>query len=371
VNQFNTQDLRVDCVVHATGSAGTQAGLVVGMEGTRSQIPVLGIGVRAAREAQETNVYNLAVKTAELLGVPGSVKRESVMANCDYVGGGYGVPTPGMVEAVTLMARLEGVLLDPVYSGKGMAGLIDLCRKGHFKKGENVVFLHTGGAVALYGYMDAFGEVYEGRSPFINFYGAPARRPTPSFNPHVARLYWQLANAASDDNVGDWNSRIRSWTCTSCIASRIEMMAPPIPFSRRAILFPGLDALNSDVTGYAARTTTGAWALYAARSMGVKPSASGSVRLQPALTSAVSAARTSSSDTGAPSTGQSAKARIVSFPSVSRAPSATSAGIMRTPTAARATAASRSVDSPAILPSTGAPACTSRCTRRADQRAAR
>ena len=159
VNQFNTQDLRVDCVVHATGSAGTQAGLVVGLEGTRSQIPVLGIGVRAAREAQETNVYNLAVKTAELLGVPGSVKRESVMANCDYVGGGYGVPTPGMVEAVTLMARLEGILLDPVYSGKGMAGLIDLCRKGHFKKGENVVFLHTGGAVALYGYMDAFGDL--------------------------------------------------------------------------------------------------------------------------------------------------------------------------------------------------------------------
>lgn len=159
VNQFNTQDLRVDCVVHATGSAGTQAGLVVGLEGTRSQIPVLGIGVRAAREAQETNVYNLAVKTAELLGVPGCVERESVRANCDYVGGGYGVPTPGMVEAVTLMARLEGILLDPVYSGKGMAGLIDLCRKGHFRKGENVVFLHTGGAVALYGYMDAFSDL--------------------------------------------------------------------------------------------------------------------------------------------------------------------------------------------------------------------
>ena len=156
VNQFNTRDLRIDCILHATGSAGTQAGLVVGLEGTRSQIPVLGIGVRAAKEAQETNVYNLAVKTAELLGVPGSVSRESVMANCDYVGGGYGVPTPGMIEAVTMMARLEGILLDPVYSGKGMAGLIDLCRKGHFKKGQNVVFLHTGGSVALYGYMDAF-----------------------------------------------------------------------------------------------------------------------------------------------------------------------------------------------------------------------
>jgi len=158
-DQFNNLGLNVDCLVHATGSAGTQAGLVAGFEGTRSQIPVLGIGVRAPKEAQETNVFNLAVKTAELLGVPGSVKRESVMANCDYVGGGYGVPTPGMVEAVTMLARLEGILLDPVYSGKGMAGLIDLCRKGYFKKGQNVVFLHTGGAVALYGYMDAFKDL--------------------------------------------------------------------------------------------------------------------------------------------------------------------------------------------------------------------
>ncbi len=155
-DQFNNLGLHVDCLVHATGSAGTQAGLVAGFEGARSQIPVLGIGVRAPKEAQETNVYNLAVKTADLLGVPGSIERASVMANCDYVGGGYGVPTPGMIEAVTMLARLEGILLDPVYSGKGMAGLIDLCRKGHFKKGENIVFLHTGGAVALYGYTDAF-----------------------------------------------------------------------------------------------------------------------------------------------------------------------------------------------------------------------
>lgn len=157
--QFNNLGLNVDCVVHATGSAGTQAGLVAGFEGARSQIPVLGIGVRAPKAAQEMSVFNLAVKTAELLGVPGSVSRESVMANCDYVGDGYGVPTPGMVEAVTMLARLEGILLDPVYSGKGMAGLIDLCRKGHFRKGQNIVFLHTGGAVALYGYMDAFAAV--------------------------------------------------------------------------------------------------------------------------------------------------------------------------------------------------------------------
>jgi L-cysteate sulfo-lyase len=72
------------------------------------------------------------------------------------VGGGYGIPTAGMVEAVTLLARTDGILLDPVYSGKGMAGLIDLIRKGRFKRDENVVFVHTGGSAALFGYQDAF-----------------------------------------------------------------------------------------------------------------------------------------------------------------------------------------------------------------------
>jgi L-cysteate sulfo-lyase len=159
VDQFNNTGLKVDHVVHATGSAGTQAGLVVGLEGTRSRIPVLGIGVRAPQPAQEQNVFNLAQKCAELLGVAGCVSRESVVANCDYVGDGYGLPTASMVEAVTMVARLEGILLDPVYSGKGMAGLIDLCRKGFFHKGQNVVFVHTGGAVALYGYMQTFQEL--------------------------------------------------------------------------------------------------------------------------------------------------------------------------------------------------------------------
>jgi L-cysteate sulfo-lyase len=158
MDQANNMGLAVDHLVHATGSAGTQAGLVVGMYGARSQIPVLGIGVRAAKAPQEERVFGLACETAELLGVPGSVLREDVIANCDYVGPGYGLPTPGMIEAVTMLARLEGILLDPVYSGKGMAGLIDLCRKGRFKKGENVVFLHTGGSVALYGYRHAFKE---------------------------------------------------------------------------------------------------------------------------------------------------------------------------------------------------------------------
>lgn len=156
VDQANNLGLDIDCLVHATGSAGTQAGLVAGLEGCRSRIPVLGIGVRAPRAPQEEKVFALAQRTAELLGVPGAVARESVVANCDYVGAGYGLPTDGMLEALTLTARSEGLLLDPVYSGKGMAGLIDLVRKGHFRKGQNVVFLHTGGAVGLFGYEHVF-----------------------------------------------------------------------------------------------------------------------------------------------------------------------------------------------------------------------
>ncbi len=158
VEQANASQLVVDHVVHATGSAGTQAGLVAGFEGMRSGIPVLGIGVRAPRETQEANVYKLACETADLLGMSGAVAREKVVANCDYVGDGYGKPTAGMLEAVTLLAQTEGLLLDPVYTGKGMAGLIDLVRKGRFKEGESVVFVHTGGSVALFGYMDAFAS---------------------------------------------------------------------------------------------------------------------------------------------------------------------------------------------------------------------
>src|SRR5210317_2070130 len=87
---------------------------------------------------------------------PDLVAREKVVANSDYVGDGYGLPTNTMVEAVKMLAQFEGILLDPVYSGKGFAGLIDLIRKGHFKQGENVVFLHTGGSVSLFAYPQIF-----------------------------------------------------------------------------------------------------------------------------------------------------------------------------------------------------------------------
>lgn len=156
LRQADQTGLRVDHLVLATGSTGTQAGLLAGLEGAHTGIPVTGISVRQPKARQEEAVYALAQATAEHLGVKGGIDRSRVVAFDDYVGDGYGVPTPAMVEAVTLTARTEGILLDPVYSGKGMAGLIDLVRKGHFRRDENVVFLHTGGSTALFAYPNLF-----------------------------------------------------------------------------------------------------------------------------------------------------------------------------------------------------------------------
>ena len=158
VQQADEMGLRIDRLVTATGSAGTQAGLVVGLEGMNANIPVLGIGVRLPKDRQEANVHRLAEATADYVGVRGGIARAAVVANCDYVGPGYGQPTPGMIEAVLMVARQEGMLLDPVYSGKAMAGLIDLIRKGEIRKNETVVFLHTGGAVGLFGYTPVFEQ---------------------------------------------------------------------------------------------------------------------------------------------------------------------------------------------------------------------
>jgi L-cysteate sulfo-lyase len=156
VTQLNERGMSIDHLVHATGSSGTQAGIVVGLKVINSSINLIGFGVRASKKDQEEAVFKLASATADKLSVPGIVKREDVIANCDYVGEGYGIPAPSTIEAINMLAELEGILLDPVYSGKGMAGLIDSIRCGHFKKGETVVFLHTGGSAGLFGYTGFF-----------------------------------------------------------------------------------------------------------------------------------------------------------------------------------------------------------------------
>ena len=153
LDQIEYQSLDIGHIVTATGSAGTQGGLIVGLKAMQSDIPLLGIGVSIPQQAQEEKVYALACETAEYIGKPGCVAREDVIANCDYVGDGYGVPTESMNEAVLMLARYEGLLFDPVYSGKGLAGMIDLIRNGSLSSG-NVVFLHTGGSAALFAYVD-------------------------------------------------------------------------------------------------------------------------------------------------------------------------------------------------------------------------
>lgn len=152
MQQTFEQGLQIHAVVCASGSAGTQAGLVAGFHGCSMTIPVIGVNVSRSKEAQEVLVYALARETARHTGVHHEIPREAVTCLGDYVGPGYSLPTPEMAEAVRMLARTEGILLDPVYTGKAMAGLIDLVRKGCFGKGANILFLHTGGSPALYVY---------------------------------------------------------------------------------------------------------------------------------------------------------------------------------------------------------------------------
>ena len=144
---------KIDWIVMATGSTGTQAGLVAGLCALDADIPVMGVSVRQKSDAQIKAVQALVDRTAAKLGC-GSVPASKVIVDDGYVGEGYGLPADSTLEAIALVARMEGILLDPVYSGKGFAGLIGLIRSGFFNDGDTVVFLHTGGAAALFAYED-------------------------------------------------------------------------------------------------------------------------------------------------------------------------------------------------------------------------
>jgi L-cysteate sulfo-lyase len=156
LQQAGELGMRVDHVVHATGSSGTQAGLIAGFDGMKSGVRVLGITVGRPRDNQERNVGRLLDETWAHLGLKGAAPRDNITADDSYFGEAYGIPTKAMKEAVALLAETEGVLLDPVYSGKAMSGLIDLVRQGRFARDDNVVFVHTGGQAGLFAYQPAF-----------------------------------------------------------------------------------------------------------------------------------------------------------------------------------------------------------------------
>ncbi len=156
LQQLGEINLNIDHIVLASGSAGTQAGLLAGFIAAQLDIAVLGISVSRSTEAQKQLVEGLLQQSLSALELDPKLADGKVITNGDYVGGGYGIPTAGMIEAVKRCAQLEGLLLDPVYTGKAMAGLIDLCSKDMIKKAGNTLFLHTGGSPGLYGYREVF-----------------------------------------------------------------------------------------------------------------------------------------------------------------------------------------------------------------------
>jgi D-cysteine desulfhydrase family pyridoxal phosphate-dependent enzyme len=150
MQEFMDQNVNVDWIVFGTSSGGTHAGLVLGQRVSGYKGKVLGISIDEPEAWLKTRVSELASDASEKLGKRIDFTSDDVLANEEYCQAGYGVLTDAEREAVKLFARMEGLLLDPVYTGRAAAGMMDLIRKGFFKKDETVLFWHTGGAPALF-----------------------------------------------------------------------------------------------------------------------------------------------------------------------------------------------------------------------------
>lgn len=156
VVQLETKNIKATHIVTATGSAGTQAGLAVGLQALGSPINLLGFSTRYPQVKQEEKVFKLTQEIGDRLNIPRSMlTREFIKVNANFVGKGYGEPGLDCIEAIKMVAQKEGVLLDPVYSGKAMAGLIAMIKNGTFRKDDTVVFIHTGGEDSLSAYEDS------------------------------------------------------------------------------------------------------------------------------------------------------------------------------------------------------------------------
>ncbi len=150
MQEFLDQHINADWIVFGTSSGGTHAGLVLGQRLFGYEGKVLGISIDESEEWLKENVSALASSASEKLGSRIDFGPANVLANDDYCRSGYGILTEAEREAINLFARYEGLLLDPVYSGRAAAGMIDLIRKGYLKKDETVLFWHTGGQTALF-----------------------------------------------------------------------------------------------------------------------------------------------------------------------------------------------------------------------------
>ena len=152
--QLKERQLHVDRVVFASSSFGTQAGLCVGAKAIGFKSQLAAIAIDCQRQEVQAGVADIAMPAIRRLGLEMSFAPEEVIAYDGYLGAGYAIMGEPEKEAIHLMARYEGILLDPVYTGRAMAGLIDLIRKGEFGKDETILFWHTGGSAALFAYAE-------------------------------------------------------------------------------------------------------------------------------------------------------------------------------------------------------------------------
>ena len=156
LDQIAQRSLSIDLIVHASGSGGTQAGLLAGLRASDSSIPVLGVSIVEDHLSLGDKVTDLVQIVAKQIGASAATPSSDVQLTGDYVGDGYGLTTPACLEAIEMVATSDGILLDPVYTGKAMAALVDLIRAKEYRRGQSVVFLHTGGSPGLFAYVDDF-----------------------------------------------------------------------------------------------------------------------------------------------------------------------------------------------------------------------
>jgi D-cysteine desulfhydrase family pyridoxal phosphate-dependent enzyme len=158
LDQLNTRGIHADAIVHATGTGGTQAGLYTACRLMQTRMEIIGVSAGPSRDVATARVRSLVEDLCGLLGIDWRPHPDDIVVTDEYVGERYAVATPEGLDAIRLVARTEGLLLDPVYTGKAMAGLIDQVRRGRFRPDQSVVFWHTGGQPALFAYAAALGE---------------------------------------------------------------------------------------------------------------------------------------------------------------------------------------------------------------------
>lgn len=154
LEQSEENDIQFSAILHATSSGSTQAGLIVGLADFGSPCRVIGVDVDATADVTRSTVLRIARRTAELVNTKHQIADDDVQVAAGYAGDAYGLPTREAIDAMQLVGQLEGLLLDPVYEAKAMAGLIDMVRRRQFESSQQILFLHLGGAPAVHAYAD-------------------------------------------------------------------------------------------------------------------------------------------------------------------------------------------------------------------------